>query len=80
MTDASEDETESAELPHEKHNRIAYDIGKRIIEEFPVFEDKILVLESLVSGTISLITKKVDARKKIFEILSEGIIERLEKP
>ena len=69
-----------SELAHEKHNRIAFEMAKQIISEFPQNEDKLVILESLVSGTISLMTKNVGARKKVFFILSEGICERLEKP
>jgi hypothetical protein len=68
------------ESPNEKHNRIAMEIAERIMVDFPDLISRMVIMESLVSGLIGIITKDVAIRKKLFNVLSEGIIERLEKP
>jgi len=72
------------ELPHIRHNRIAVEIALRIVNELDDNAERLLLLESIVSGSLKLIVKSVEnpehrlrIQQRLFNTLIPGIKTRL---
>lgn len=67
------------ELPDEKHNRLAFEIGTKVLDEYPTVESRLLLLASIAKGVICLTAAAHSKRKKLAEMLLEEIHERLDE-
>lgn len=67
------------EAPNEKHNRLAREIVAKIWSEYPNSkpELRLVILESLIFGFISTLTKSHEDRLKLLDIVFEGVCDRL---
>jgi hypothetical protein len=69
-----------AETPHEQHNRLAYELGLRILTEVPDTINQIIILESIVSGIISMFPYKDEkSREKALDFLLDEITTAVRK-
>lgn len=75
------------ETSHERHNRLAFEIAQRMVDEVPLNIERLVLLESIVSGTLRLMAKnlhtpaqRVASQQKLFDALIPGIKERLRVP
>lgn len=72
-----------SELPHQKHNRLAYEIAEKILEAYPQNLERLILIETLVAANLELMTKHLpkhnqkSASLKLFEALIPGIKIRL---
>jgi hypothetical protein len=67
------------ELLHEKHSRLAFELGTKILDEFPTVENRLSLLASIAKGVICLTAAERSKRKKLAETLLEAIHERLDE-
>lgn len=76
----NENETES---PFQHHNRIAYEIAEKMLIEFPNNVERMVLIESIVSGSLRLMcqhlpeAKRIEVQHRLFRALIPGIEERL---